>query len=46
MATFKIDIPDRQAAALAAQAAAQGLSGEEWLEGVVRRASGEAASGP
>jgi uncharacterized protein (DUF433 family) len=32
MTTIKIDLPDRQAAALAARAAAQGLTLESWFQ--------------
>ena len=32
MTTIKIDLPDQQAAALAARAAAQGLTLESWFQ--------------
>ena len=37
MTTVKIDLPDDQAAALRAKAAAQGLSLEEWFRALAER---------
>jgi hypothetical protein len=45
MTTVKIDLPDDQAAALSAKAAAQGLSLEEWFR-VLAEQSGAASPPP
>ena len=46
MATIKIDLPDQQAAALAARAAAQGLTVESWFQKIAADpANGESAAG-
>jgi hypothetical protein len=41
MTTLEIAIPDEQAVALSAKAAAEGMSLEAWLRTVVQRESGE-----
>ncbi|MEJ7607734.1 MAG: hypothetical protein WKF37_16040 [Bryobacteraceae bacterium] len=40
MTTVKIDIPDQQAAALSAKAAAQGMTLENWFQKVAEKEAG------
>lgn len=40
MTTVKIDIPDQQAAALSAKAAAQGMTLESWFQKVAAKEAG------
>ena len=42
MTTVKIDIPDQQAAALSAKAAAQGMTLESWFQKVAEKEAGRA----
>jgi uncharacterized protein (DUF433 family) len=45
MATIKIDLPDRQASALAARAAAQGLTLESWFQELAAAHEAESPTG-